>query len=107
MFAAAAMSMSSVCVVTNALRLRNFKFKTKEKKHKKENETMTKKIVIEGMACHHCSGRVEKALNETDGITANVNLDEKTAYVTLSKEITNDNLKKIVEDAGYTVISIE
>ena len=106
MFAAAAMSMSSVCVVSNALRLKRFKHIIKTPKIK-ENTSMEKKVVIEGMACHHCSGRVEKVLNEMDGVSATVNLEEKTAYVTISNNTTDCDIKKAIEDAGYTVVSIK
>ena len=106
MFAAAAMSMSSVCVVTNALRLKRFKYKPKKEKTK-ENVKMEKKILIEGMACHHCSGRVEKVLNEMEGVSATVNLEEKTAYVTVANNTSDSELKKAIEDAGYTVVSIK
>lgn len=106
MFAAAAMSMSSVCVVSNALRLKRFKVRQKTEKQK-ENIKMEKKIVVEGMMCHHCSGRVEKVLNDMDGVSATVNLEEKTAYVTIANNTTDSDLKKAIEDAGYTVVSIE
>ncbi len=106
MFAAAAMSMSSVCVVSNALRLKRFKHTIKTQKTK-EIISMEKKVVIEGMACHHCSGRVEKVLNEMDGVSATVNLEEKTAYVTISNNTADSDIKKAIEDAGYTVISIQ
>ncbi len=106
MFAAAAMSMSSVCVVSNALRLKSFKHTIKTQKTK-EIISMEKKVVIEGMACHHCSGRVEKVLNEMDGVSATVNLEEKTAYVTVSNGTTDNDIKKAIEDAGYTVVSIK
>lgn len=106
MFAAAAMSMSSVCVVSNALRLKSFKHTIKTQKAK-EIISMEKKVVIEGMACHHCSGRVEKVLNEMDGVSATVNLEEKTAYVTISNGTTDNDIKKAIEDAGYTVVSIK
>ena len=63
-------------------------------------------ILIEGMSCGHCSARVEKALNSIDGVSAEVNLDAKTAYIKLNNNISNDILKNAIEDAGYTVISI-
>jgi len=107
MFAAAAMSISSVCVVSNALRLKRFKYTPKTQKKSKENVIMEKKIVIEGMACHHCSGRVEKVLNEMDGVSATVNLEEKTAYVKVSSNVADSDIKKAIEDAGYTVVSID
>lgn len=107
MFAAAAMSISSVCVVSNALRLKRFKYTPKTQKKSKENVIMEKKIVIEGMACHHCSGRVEKVLNEMDGVSATVNLEEKTAYVKVSSNVADSDVKKAIEDAGYTVVSID
>ena len=69
---------------------------------------MTKKtIMIEGMMCTHCTGRVEKALNEMDGVEANVSLDDKCAYVTLSKDVTDEALTKTVLDAGYEVKEIK
>lgn len=66
---------------------------------------MTKTMTIEGMMCKHCAARVEKALNALDGITAAVNLEAKTAAVT--GEATDEALRKAVEDAGYTVVSID
>lgn len=114
MFAAAAMSLSSVCVVTNALRLKFFKpnyraYKNIESQKiiEKEVDNMEKTIVIEGMSCGHCTARVEKALNSLDGVNATVDLDKKSAFVTLSKDISDDILKKAVVDAGYEVISVE
>ncbi|MDL2323602.1 heavy metal translocating P-type ATPase [Ruminococcaceae bacterium OttesenSCG-928-A16] len=122
MFAAAAMSLSSVCVVLNALRLKFFKPRSHAGKNtvaaqvatpapvsipiKKENVQMKKTITIEGMTCGHCSGRVEQALNALEGVEAKVDLDAKTAEVTLQADVADDVLRKAVEEAGYQVISI-
>lgn len=72
----------------------------------KGEREMKREIVIEGMTCNHCSGRVEKALNELDGVNATVDLEKKTAFVTLNKEVSNAALKEAVEKAGYEVLSI-
>jgi len=66
---------------------------------------MTKTMTIEGMMCKHCAARVEKALNALDGVTAAVDLEAKTAAVT--GEAADEALRKAVEDAGYTVVSID
>ena len=121
MFAAAAMSLSSVCGVSNALRLRFFKpaappnrqpdefvpaADTDSSDKTKGEKTMEKKLIVEGMSCSHCSGRVEKALNALEGVSASVDLDSKTARVTLSAPVEDAVLKKAVEDAGYEVSAI-
>ena len=111
MFGAAAMSLSSFCVVTNALRLNLFKIhssardkKIKSKIIKEENKM--KKINIEGMMCMHCVGHVEKALKAIEGVgEVNVSLDDKCATVT--GNIDNSVLTKAVTDAGYEVTGIE
>lgn len=114
MFGAAAMSLSSVCVVLNALRLRNFKEhkNNKEKvhadEHKEEKRMITKTMIIEGMTCGHCTGRVQKALEAIDGVTkAVMSLEEKSAVVTMDKEVSDEALKNAVVQADYEVIEIK
>lgn len=121
MLAAAAMSLSSVCVVSNALRLRGWKppvfsdhpvptaplpesavFQSQGK----EENTVNKTIHIDGMMCTHCTGRVEKALNDLPGVEATVDLDSKSAAVTCTPDVSDDTLRQAVEDAGYHVTGI-
>ena len=68
---------------------------------------MKKIMYIEGMTCKHCKARVEKVLNELNGVTATVNLEEKTAVLEMDDNVDNDILKNTVEDAGYDVKNIE
>ena len=117
MFGSAAMSFSSVFVVCNALRLKGFQPGFRKKcggkttavsaEKKKGELTMKKTIKIEGMMCSHCTGRVDKALNALDGVTATVSLEDKAAYVTVDGAVTDEELKKAVVDAGYEVTGIE
>lgn len=131
------MSMSSVFVVSNALRLRGFRPSFKKRKNGedvenissergesqnqalplqnkkdenlsiREEETMEKKMLIEGMMCTHCSGRVEKALNALNGVEAKVDLDGKCAYVKINGDVTDKELTDAVTEAGYEVKGIE
>ena len=116
MFGAAAMSLSSFCVVTNALRLNLFKMHDagKDKKikakadHKKEETTMTKTMKIEGMMCGHCEATVKKTLEAIAGVeAAEVSHEAGTAVVTLTAEVADDVLKKAVEDKDYKVTDIQ
>ena len=105
MFGAAAMSLSSLCVVTNALRLNLFKAEKDNKS--KENITMTKTMTIEGMMCQHCEARVKKTLEAIDGvISAEVSHTKGTAVVTLEKDVADSVLKAAVEEQDYPVKGI-
>ena len=131
MFGSAAMSFSSVFVVSNALRLKGFRPSFRKKKEltacpvpaakaetgvpdtelennteRKEEKKMKKTMKIEGMMCGHCTGRVEKALNALDGVQAEVSLEDKAAYLTIDGDVSDDTLKKAVEDEGYQVVDI-
>ena len=137
MIGAAAMSLSSVCVVMNALRLKRFKAHpahaaaeqgaplspmsaqpraerielpqneniNKNAREEKQMKTIT--LIIEGMMCQNCRSHVDKALNGISGVAANVSLEEKKAVCTVEDGVSADTLKAAVEDAGYTVISVE
>ena len=114
MFGAAAMSLSSFCVVTNALRLNWFKIhdasrdRTIKRKKKQEEKSMTRTMKIEGMMCGHCEAAVKKALEALAEVdVAEVSHETGTAVVTLNAEIANDVLKKTVEEKDYKVISVE
>ena len=124
MFGAAAMSLSSFCVVTNALRLNLFKLHdaSRDKKRdpvsisletakiqpKKEQEIMEKTLTIEGMMCTHCEARVKKALEALENVTqAQVSHEKGTAVVTLSADVPNDTLKQAVEAQDYPVTKIQ
>ncbi|MCI9148124.1 MAG: heavy metal translocating P-type ATPase [Hungatella sp.] len=113
MFGAAAMSLSSFCVVSNALRLNLFRIydagRDKKIKGKKTEElTMEKTMKIEGMMCGHCEARVKKCLEAlTEVEMAAVSHETGTAVVTLKSEISDDVLKKAVEDQDYKVVSIQ
>ncbi len=111
MLGSVAMSLSSLCVVANALRLTRFERAkddhqiTEPKKEMKE--TMTKEIQIEGMMCMHCVARVKGALEGIQGVQADISLEDKKATVTASPDVSNDMLQKAVEGAGYTVVKID
>lgn len=113
MFGALAMSLSSFCVVTNALRLnffdvRDTKKDKKIKNKEKEIKIMTKKMTIEGMMCGHCSARVKKVLEALPQVEeAVVSHENGTAIVTLVEEVADDVLRKAVEEQDYKVIGME
>ena len=126
MFGAAAMSLSSFCVVTNALRLNLFKLHNAGRDHKRkdaiavdiisdnsnnkkeEDNKMTKTIHIEGMMCGHCEAHVKKALEAIDGVAeAQASHEKGTAVITLTADVADDVLTKAVEEQDYKVISVE
>ncbi len=108
MFGALAMSLSSFCVVSNALRINLFDIKSPKRDKrikKKEKKTMEKIIKIEGMMCPHCEARVKTLLEEIDGVESAVTSHtDGTATMVLSKDIANDTFKAVIEDAGYKFI---
>lgn len=118
MFGAAAMSLSSLFVVGNALRLRNFRpheygddkevININENSEKQEERKMNKTMTIEGMMCGHCTGRVQKALEGIDGVeNVTMSLENKTAEIVLGSQVPDDVLKAAVAEAGYEVTGIQ
>ncbi len=119
MFGAAAMSLSSVCVVSNALRLRLFKpqargedavlspIESQKAIEEQEDQDMKKVITVNGMSCQHCQASVEKALSAVQGVaSAKVNLAKKTATVTLASDVADDALMNAVREAGFEPVSV-
>ena len=108
MFGAAAMSISSFLVVSNALRLNFVRLNKNYKNNTKEKKKMIKTIYVSGMMCMHCEARVKKLLETTDGVSsAEVSHEKGTAVVTLSKAVSNETLKDIIEADGYKVTDIK
>lgn len=117
MLGAAAMSLSSFCVVTNALRLNLFnirsskrdkKIKSKTKKFKSEKKAMTKTLKIEGMMCPHCEARVKKVLEELEEVSeALVSHKDGTAILTLKAPVSDEKLTKLITDNGYKIIEVK
>ena len=115
MLGAAAMSLSSFCVVTNALRLNLFDVHSTKRDHKihtthekKEKQAMTKTMKIEGMMCPHCEARVKKVLEELEGVAeAAVSHKEGTAVLTLTAPVNNETLTGVITDNGYKVLDIQ
>ncbi len=108
MIGAAAMSLSSFCVVTNALRLNFKKFGVENSEEQKEVKIMEKKMEIKGMMCMHCSGRVKKVLEAIDGVTeAIVDHETDSAIIKSTVEIDSALLKKTVEEEGYEVVNVQ
>ncbi|MBR6647106.1 MAG: heavy metal translocating P-type ATPase [Clostridia bacterium] len=105
MFGALAMSLSSFCVVMNALRLNVIKFKNPKNENEKESKTMTITLKIDGMMCPHCEARVKKSLEALDGVEEVIASHEKgTAEIKLSTQVAENILKQTVEEQGYTVL---
>ena len=122
MIGAAAMSMSSVCVVLNALRLKGFRFQhgnsvpqSRDWKEIEANENslnagkdevkMKTELKIEGMMCQHCQKHVNDALSKMEGVVSvDVNLEAKTATVEADREISREEFKKVIEEAGYELV---
>ena len=130
------MSMSSLFVVGNALRLRNFKaeaiqtlreneetngkedstteymqadykYNENNETQNKEDTTMNKTMIIEGMMCGHCTGRVQKVLEAVEGVASvTMSLENKSAELVLNAEVADETLKAVVTEAGYEVIEI-
>lgn len=109
MFAAAAMSFSSIFVVLNALRLKflSLSEKNNNKNNAEEEKVKNMKIVkIDGMSCMHCSARVEKILNEIDGVSAKVILENNEAEITFSKHVPDEAIISAINNAGYKAVGV-